>query len=162
MTQQRSPAAASRPLEPDPFAFELAGAILGKRIETDHRDYNALIARLRDAGWPVELAFYGPDAATACCVIEAVADANLQAIPAFRILSRIASLERRKSASVSADIARFDPSRLGGRGAAGRQRDRARSSEQRQLLANRIHRLTAELERREKVEQGQAVAFPCA
>ncbi|MDO5947881.1 hypothetical protein [Burkholderia cepacia] len=162
MTQQRSSAAASRPLEPDPFAFELAGAILGKRIETDHRDYNALIARLRDAGWPVELAFYGPDAATACCVIEAVADANLQAIPAFRILSRIASLERRKSASVSADIARFDPSRLGGRGAAGRQRDRARSSEQRQMLANRIHRLTAELERREQVAQGQAVAFPRA
>lgn len=162
MTQQQSPAVASRPLEPDPFAFELAGAILGKRIETDHRDYNALLARLRDAGRPVELAFYGPDAATACCVIEAVADANLRAIPAFRILGRIASLQRRQSASVSADIARFDPSRLGGRGAAGRQCDRARSAEQRLLLASRIHRLTAELERRAKSGQGQAAAFPRA
>lgn len=154
MTQQQPPHVKSRPLEPDPFGFELAGTILGKRIETDHRDYNALLACLRDAGRPVELAFYGPDAATARSVIDAVADANLRTIPVFRILSRIASLNRRQSASVSADIARFDPSRLGWRGAAGRQRDRARSAEQRLLLANRIHRLTAELERRDKIGQG--------
>ncbi|CAB3753934.1 hypothetical protein [Paraburkholderia humisilvae] len=156
MIHQQAASVVSRPLEPDPFASDLAAVILGKRIETDHRDYNALLARLRGAGRPVELAFYGPDAATAGCVIEAVADVNLRAIPAFRILSRIASLKRRQSASLSADMARFDPARLGGRGAAGRQRDRARSAEQRLLLANRIRRLTAELERREKIGQGQA------
>ncbi|MGF6604973.1 hypothetical protein P3T23_009729 [Paraburkholderia sp. GAS448] len=46
----------------------------------------------------------------------------------------------------------FDPSRLGGRGAAGRQRDRTRAAEGR-LLAERIHRLTAELERRDQLRR---------
>lgn len=141
----------TRPLEPDTQALELATAIVGKRIESDHRDYNALLARLRESGKPVELAFYGPDSATAHSVVEAAVDANLRTIPTQRIVNRIASLERRRCASVSADIGRFDPSRLGGRGAAGRQRDRARASENRQMLAARIHRLAEEIQRRDQL-----------
>jgi hypothetical protein len=139
-----------RPVEPDNYALGLASAIVGTRIESDHRDYNAMLSALREAGKPVELAFFGPDSATAQSVVEAVVDANLRMMPTRRITSRIESLERQRSASVSADIARFDPSRLGGRGAAGRQRDRARSSERRLMLAARIHRLAAELQRREQ------------
>jgi hypothetical protein len=141
----------TRPVEPDTHALELAAVIVGKRIESDHRDYNALLGRLRESGKPVELAFYGPDSATAHSVVEAAVDANLRSVPTQRIVNRIASLERRRCASVSADIARFDPSRLGGRGAAGRQRDRARSSENRQMLAARIHRLATEIQRREQL-----------
>ncbi|WP_127837822.1 hypothetical protein [Paraburkholderia fungorum] len=136
------------PLEPDPFAHTLAGVLVGKRIESDHRDRNALLARLRDEGRATQMAFYGTCAPAAHCVVETVADVDFGAVWSEHIIKRIVSLEHRRCGSLSADVARFDPSRLGGRGAAGRRRDRARAAEGRRLLAERIHRLTAEFERR--------------
>lgn len=137
-----------RPPGPNADVLALATAIMGSRIEADHRDYNRLLGLLREKDMPASLAYFGATDADSQCVVEVVADSNLRAAPVSRIRSRIASLDRKACASVAASIAAFDPGRLGGRGAAGRQRDRAKAGENRNLLADRIARLQSELARR--------------
>ena len=137
-----------RPLEPHPDAMKIARKILGARFEADHKDGNAMLAAAREQGMPVEFTFFGPTSMHAKRVIEVAADENLRAAPQTRIKQRIKSLQGKVGASLAASVSSFDPTRLGGRGAAGRQRDRARASEGRGLLGLRLERLQAELDRR--------------
>ena len=138
----------TRPLTPDAGAMDLARLILKGRFEYDHRDANAMIKAARAAGLPYEKTFFGRSASESKSVIHELADQNLRGAPAWRIERRIATLMRKIEASISHTIARFDPRVLGGRGAAGRVRDRARAGECRLIDAARIERLRAELTRR--------------
>ncbi len=139
---------AAYPVEPDPAAIELAKGILGARFEADHKDLNAMQRAARDAGLAFELTLFGTNAADARCVVTEVAAWNLRTAPAARIHRRIRALSRKVSRSVAASVARVDPTTLGGRGAAGRQRDHSRAAEGRAILRGQIARLEAELTRR--------------
>ncbi|WP_425953074.1 hypothetical protein [Ralstonia pseudosolanacearum] len=138
----------NRPLKPDTEVLALAQAILGKRFEANHKDGNALLAAVRERNLPIVFAYFGPRAIDARRVIDEVADQNLRAAPAARIQRRIDCIQGKIHASIATSIAKFDPTRLGGSGAAGRQRDRARASEVRNILAIEAGRLQAELARR--------------
>ncbi len=137
-----------RPLSPAPEALVLAQEILGSRFEADHKHINAFLAALRANGLPIELACFGPRAVDAKPVVLEVADRNLRAAAEPRIRRRIESINRKIGGSVAATVNQFDSARLGGSGAAGRQRDRARASEVRNILRSQADRLQAELDRR--------------
>lgn len=136
------------PHSPDDRALALAREILNARCEFDHRDMNAMIAAARAAGIPYELTYFGPNSADAKSVICAVADMNLRHAPTWRIERRISTLNGKIGASIAHTISRFDPNTLGGRGAAGRVRDRARAAGVREMYAGEIARLRLELVRR--------------
>lgn len=133
-----------RPVEPNPAAIELARRIFGRRFEADHKALNAMQRAARIIGLAHELTYFGASAAGARSVITEVAAWNLRTAPAARIQRRICALSRKLSGSV----ARVDPTTLGGRGAAGRQRDHCRAAEGRAILRGQIARLEAELTRR--------------
>ncbi|MGF6440404.1 hypothetical protein [Paraburkholderia youngii] len=138
----------TRPITPDAHAMQLARHVLKSRFEYDHRDSNALIKAARAAGVPHERTYFGASDADARSVIHELADQNLRQAPAWRIQQRIDTHTKKIEGSISHTIARFNPRVLGGRGAAGRVRDRARAQECRSIDADSIARLRAELTRR--------------
>ncbi|HBO5516263.1 TPA: hypothetical protein L4559_005192 [Pseudomonas aeruginosa] len=137
------------PRTPTETAAELAREILRGRFISDHKDYNRMLAAVRERGLPVEHAFCGESAALSISVVEAIAEENLRAAPQRALERKIKTLIRRVESSVSASLLRFDPNRLGGPGAAGRERDRARAAEGRCLTRMMINRLESEIARRE-------------
>ncbi|WP_432263304.1 hypothetical protein [Cupriavidus sp. TMH.W2] len=137
-----------RPLEPNVEVMALARKILGTRFEVDHKDTNAMLALVRGLQLPIEYAYFGPRSIDAKSVVQEVADQNLRLAPMHRIQRKIDGLTGKIDGSLASSVANFDPSRLGGSGAAGRQRDRARASEGRNILSIRVARLQAELDRR--------------
>jgi hypothetical protein len=143
-----SSAAPKRPINPDPQALELAREVLNGRFMADHKDKNEVIRLARERGIPPEHLAFGPDAATAKLVVDEVADRNLHAAPAEAIERKIKKLRAEVDESLSHSVATFDPTRLGGSGAAGRQRDRAHASERRNLTSALADRLQRELDQR--------------
>lgn len=130
------------------LAIELAQEILKGRFVSDHKDYNEMLRILRDRKLDVQLAFFGECSRDAIPVVEAVADANLKTASLKVIERKIAGLQRMIQASVASSHAQVDIARLGGPGAAGRQRDQARASERRNITSMLLNRLTAEVNRR--------------
>lgn len=130
------------------LAIELAQEILKGRFVSDHKDYNEMLRILRDRKLDVQMAFFGECSRDAIPVVEAVADANLKKASIKVIERKITALRRTIEASVASSHARVDIARLGGPGAAGRQRDQARASERRNITTMLINRLTAEVRRR--------------
>lgn len=126
----------------------LAREILRGRYISDHKDYNRMLAALRERKLDVQLAYCGESAEKSIPVVEFIAEQNLRTAPLTALERKVASLTRQVGASVAASHAKVDPTRLGGRGAAGRQRDRARESEKRNLIRMQIERLTGEISRR--------------
>lgn len=137
------------PRQPTDLAAKLAREILRTRFIADHRDHNALIRSLREHGLSAEHAFCGESAQLSVLVVDVIAEENLRHAPLQALERKISSLSRKVEASLSASIRRFDPNRLGGPGAAGRQRDQARASENRNLTGHQISRLLQEIARRE-------------
>ncbi|EMG2118663.1 hypothetical protein V4Z64_005167 [Pseudomonas aeruginosa] len=78
-----------------------------------------------------------------------IAEENLRKAPSRALERKIKTLSRQVDESLSASMRRFNPERLGGIGAAGRQRDQARDSDKRNLLKGLINRVRAEIARRE-------------
>lgn len=138
----------SYPRAPTPLALEMARAIVGRRFMADHKDYNRMLSELREQGLDHRLAFYGPNSAEARAVVSFVADENLAVAPITALQRKLAKLQGEVASSVAASHAKFDPTRLGGSGAAGRQRDRARAGEQRNIIRMLADRLEEELKRR--------------
>lgn len=137
------------PRQPTEAGAELARDILQGRFITDHKDYNRMLAAVRERGLAVEHAFCGESSQKSISVVEAIAEENLQAAPLRAIERKINSLTRKVEESVSNCRKKFDPTCLGGPGAAGRERDRARAAEGRNITRMMIDRLNREIERRE-------------
>ena len=112
-------AAPRRPLEPHPTALAIGKQILRNRFEATHKDINAMIAAVREQGLPVEISYFGANSADAKLVILEMADRNLKDAPLSRIQQRIARHAKSSGISMANTIAKFDPGRLGGSGAAG-------------------------------------------
>lgn len=136
------------PRPPSELAAQLAKDILRGRFMADHKDYNRMLANLRERNLDVQLAFFGDCARDAIPVVEAVAMENLRSAPLSSIERKISMLRRQIGTSLAASHAKVDITRLGGKGAAGRQRDHARASEQRNITAMYIERLSKEIQRR--------------
>ena len=136
------------PRAPTELAAQLARGILQGRFIADHKDYNRMLAAVRERGIPVEHAFCGESAALSISVVEAIAEKNLRNAPLRALERRINTLSRHVESSISASQQKFDQNRLGGPGAAGRERDRARAAECRNLTRMMINRLKAEIVRR--------------
>lgn len=139
------------PRSPSVVALELAKVILRGRFIADHKDYNRMLAGLRERNLDVQLAFFGDCARDAIPVVEAVAMTNLNAAPLGVLQRKVCTLRRQVSVSSAASHAKVDITRLGGSGAAGRQRDHARASERRNITRMLIDRLCKEIHRREAV-----------
>jgi hypothetical protein len=154
LQDQSQDCGSTRPLLPDQEAMALARTVVGRTIVVDHKEHNLMIRLARDAGIPHERVFFGPDSATARSVIDEVADANLRSLSVTTIKRKRDGLRARVGQSIEHSRLRFDPTRLGGRGAAGRQRDRARASESRNNVSAVAERLQAELDRRETENRG--------
>lgn len=136
------------PRLPTEAAAELARGILRGRFICNHKDYNQMLAAVREQGLPVEHAFCGESAERSIPVVEAIAELNLQTAP-LRVLERkVNTLCLKVDSSIYASRQRFDQTRLGGPGAAGRERDRAREAEGRNLTRMMIERLKREITRR--------------
>jgi hypothetical protein len=137
---------AAWPVEPDP-AIDLAKGILGARFEADHKDLNAMAGRARCRA---RVRAHALRPGCSGCEVRCHGGGGMEPAhaPAARIHRRIGALSRKVSRSVAASVARVDPTTLGGRGAAGRQRDHSRAAEGRAILRGQIARLEAELTRR--------------
>lgn len=147
------------PRRPSEIATNLAKEILRGRFIADHKDYNRMLAAVREQGLSVEHAFCGECAERAISVVEAIAEENLRTAPRAKLERKLATLCRKVEASVTASLHKFDPNRLGGPGAAGRERDRARQAEGRNLTRMLADRLAQELARRETEAQRSAATF---
>ncbi|HEJ2342377.1 TPA: hypothetical protein ACKQHR_001578 [Pseudomonas aeruginosa] len=95
-------------------------------------------------------------------VVDAIAEENLRKASLRALERKIESLSRKVEASLSASIRRFNPSRLGGPGAAGRQRDQARASESRNITSGLINQLRKEIARRGTQTQISNTCSPAA
>lgn len=143
----------SYPRSPAPAGVLIAREVMGKRFLADHKDYNSLLARLRAENLDISFGFYGECSRDAIPVTNAVADQNLLLASTKAIERKVASLRSKIGASVERSKARVDITRLGGSGAAGRQRDQYRDSVGRNITHGVIHRLTDELVRRQELTQ---------
>jgi hypothetical protein len=137
------------PRKPDEITSALAKEILGGRFIADHKAYNNMLASLRERKIDVQYAFFGECSKYAIPVVEAVADENLRLAPFNAIERKMNALKRKIGSSVAASHARIDINRLGGSGAAGRQRDQARAGEVRNINRMLLQRLEAEIRRRQ-------------
>ncbi|KSQ21636.1 hypothetical protein APB26_32140 [Pseudomonas aeruginosa] len=137
------------PRQPTELAADLAREIVRSRFVADHKDHNALLRALREQGESAEHAFCGASAQHSALVVDVIAEENLRKAPYRTLERKIKSLSRQVDESLSASMRRFNPERLGGTGAAGRQRDQARDSDKRNLLTSLINRIRAEIARRE-------------
>jgi hypothetical protein len=108
-----------------------------------------MLAAVRELGLPIEHAFCGESSEKAISVVEAIAEVNLRSAPREKLERKLITLRRKVEVSVSTSLQKFDPNRLGGPGAAGRERDRAREADYRNLIRMMIDRLGQELTRRE-------------
>ena len=156
--QEASTQAFGWPRHPDSEAMDLAREIMGKRFEATHKEINAFLAEGRARNIPYEKMYAGPNAMDARLLVDLVAEENLRNAPDGTIARRIASLEGKISDSISHTISSFDPTRLGGSGAAGRMRDRARAGESRSIMSGEAERLRDELDRRRADSQAEAKA----
>ncbi|HGM8089616.1 TPA: hypothetical protein ACKP9S_006033 [Pseudomonas aeruginosa] len=93
-------------------------------------------------------------------VVDAIAEENLRKAPLRALERKIESLSCKVEASLSASIRQFNPGHLGGPGAAGRQRDRARASESRNITSGVINRLRQEIARRDTQAQNSNTSSP--
>lgn len=143
---------AKRPLTPDAEAVNLARKVMGSKFDADHKDYNEVIRLARENGIPHERLFFGADSASARSVVDHVSDENLSRASAEKIQKKIDTLRGKVDASLARTVENFDPTAIGGSGAAGRQRDRARASESRNIISNLVDRLQAELDRRAELQ----------
>lgn len=147
------------PRRPSEIATHLAKEILRGRFIADHKDYNRMLAAVREQGLPVEHAFCGESAERSISVVEAIAEENLRTAPRAKLERKLATLGSKVESSVTASLHRFDPNRLGGPGAAGRERDRARQAEGRNLTRMQADRIAQELARREAEAQPSAATL---
>lgn len=138
----------SYPRPPTSIAREIAAPLIKKRLVATTKDINALLAELRARGLSHEHAYCGESSMHAVSVMTVLADENLVNAQQQVIEKRIAKIQAALEDSISKSISRFNPARLGGRGAAGRQRDQARSGERRDIMRVELYRLQAELNRR--------------
>ncbi len=152
----------SFPRQPTELGAKLARDIVRTRFIADHRDHNALLRALREQGHSVEHAFCGESAMHSMLVVDAIAEENLRKASLRALERKIESLSRKVEASLSASIRRFNPSRLGGPGAAGRQRDQARASESRNITSGLINQLRKEIARRGTQTQISNTCSPAA
>lgn len=137
-------------------AVQLARKIIGNKFEATHRETNAFLAAAREAGIPHETTYWG-SGPYKTSAIDYVADENLKSAKTADIEKRIAKIEAGIANSIARDVNRFNnQGTLGGSGAAGRQRDRARNSEARQIDDNVADRLRGELAARKIKERIQA------
>lgn len=143
------PGGTARPAEPHPEAMKLARQVIGGRFEVEHKDRNELIRMAREAGIPHGQTYFGKDSATARSVLDEAADQNLASAPRAVLERKIASLRGKVEQSAAHGVAKFNPEKLGGSGAAGRMRDRASDAARRNLLSAQADRLQAELDRRD-------------
>jgi hypothetical protein len=125
--------------------MEFARAQMGDRFDVDVEDLSA-VNRAMGKNW--ENAYIGNSDMEKRHAVEIVAEQNLKKADTFKIQKKIEAIEKQIANSIAKDVGKFDPSSLGGRGAAGRDRDRARSSEARQTLKAYADRLKAEIENR--------------
>lgn len=137
------------PRQPTELSTKLAREIVRSRFIADHKDHNALLRALREHGESAEHAFCGVSAQHSTLVVDVIAEENLRKAPSRALERKIKTLSRQVDESLSASMRRFNPERLGGIGAAGRQRDQARDSDKRNLLTGLINRVRAEIARRE-------------
>ncbi|ELG7182271.1 TPA: hypothetical protein ACP3ZG_004833 [Pseudomonas aeruginosa] len=84
-------------------AAELARDILQGRFISDHKDYNRMLAAVRERGMPVEHAFCGESAALSISVVEAIAEENLRNAPLRALERKINRLDIKKRPPVKAD-----------------------------------------------------------
>lgn len=152
----------SFPRQPTELGAKLARDIVRTRFIADHRDHNALLLALREQGHSIEHAFCGESAMYSMLVVDAIAEENLRKAPLRALERKIESLSCKVEASLSASIRRFNPGRLGGPGAAGRQRDQARASESRNITSGLINRLRQEIARRDTQAQNSNTSSPAA
>lgn len=138
----------SYPRVPAPLALEMARAIVGRRFIADHKDYNRMLSELRAKGLDHRLAFYGPSAAESRAVVAYVADENLEVAPLASLQRKLARLNGEVESSVAVSHASFDCTRLGGKGAAGRELKRTRAAQRRNITRLLAGRIDDELKRR--------------
>jgi hypothetical protein len=136
------------PRQPCELSLKFAKEIVGKSFTVDHKHINRMLATLRERKLDVELAYYGESSRDSALVVAYVADQNLRGAPANQIERKVASLQRKVGVSVASSLSKVDITRLGGPGAAGRQRDQARAGESRDIIRLYISRLQDELRRR--------------
>lgn len=142
----------SYPREPAPLALEMARSIVGRRFTADHKDYNRMLSELRDKGLDHRLAFYGQSSAEARAVVAYVADENLKVAPLSSLQRKLTKLQSEVLSSVATSHAKFDCTRLGGKGAAGRELERTRAAQRRNLTRMLAARIEHELKRRQAIE----------
>ena len=130
---------------PKKSAVEAAKEYMGDKFEASTDDFSA-VNRLLGKDW--ESAYVGENEATKRHVADMVADENLKSAPLEKIKKRSDAIRKKIADSISNEVARFDPTSIGGRGAAGRSRDRARATESRAVLKSEADRLDAEIARR--------------
>lgn len=138
----------SYPRAPATLALEMARVIVGRRFMADHKDYNRMLSELRAQGLDHRLAFYGQSAAESRAVVDYVADENLKVAPVSALERKLARLQVEVVSSVAASHAKFDCTRLGGKGAAGRELNRARAAQRRNITRLLAGRIEHELKRR--------------
>lgn len=136
------------PSEADAAALAIAKEVMGGRFEESNDDTTEMNKRAMAAGIPRMLTFVTDKTLGNRSLISIVADQNLRDAPTEKIQGRIDAITKKINQSMEKTVSDFDPSTLGGSGAAGRQRDRARASEARGIMGDYAKRLQDELDRR--------------
>jgi len=136
------------PRPPSSIAREIAASLIKRRYIATYRDLNALQLKLRDLGVSFDHAYCGPSSEQAVPVVSVLADENLTLATDKAIEKRLGQINLKIQTSISHSVSRFNPARLGGSGAAGRQRDQTRAGEARNIMRIEMHRLQDELNRR--------------
>ena len=142
------------PRQPTEEGLAIARQVLGRRFVVGHKDYNAAIQAARGAGLDIGHVYYGESSMHARPVVELVADDNLKSASTDHLARKAASIRSKVESSISSSIRRFNPSRIGGKGAAGRQRDNAHDAEKRNMRQSELKRIEAELEGRKTDPSG--------
>ncbi|MBQ1784622.1 MAG: PLxRFG domain-containing protein [Gammaproteobacteria bacterium] len=140
-------------------AMEIAKGVMGGKFESTHKEINEYLRLVREANIPHDLSYSGTGPYKQS-YIDVVADQNLKAAPESKIQAKIDRIERENDASIAHEVNKSNNlGTLGGPGAAGRQRDRARASESRNIRSTSAQRMQAELDRR---KSNKAEAAPTA
>lgn len=150
------------PSEADAAALAIAKEVMGGRFEESNDDTTEMNKRAMAAGIPRMLTFVTDKTLGNRSLISIVADQNLRDAPTEKIQGRIDAITKKINQSMEKTVSDFDPSTLGGSGAAGRQRDRARASEARGIMGDYAKRLQDELDRRGVKPETESDAFTLA
>jgi hypothetical protein len=140
------------PVDYEAQAMALAREIMGNKFEATHKEINAFLSEARARKIPHESTYFGDDPAWRKSAVDIVAEENLRNSPTDKIKARINRIIGSVDQSLDRDVAKsIAQESFGGRGAAGRSRDRARGSEAREIQRGQAGRLQEELKRRELV-----------